>query len=753
MSRIISDEGPSEAEQQQDALLDAWCRTTVEPLEESERRRRVLEQLRDMTKQWVRYTMVTEFNLPATEDYGGRIFTTGSYRHNVHSSGSDIDVVLIAPERMTRQHFFTTLVDRLRERKGVTDLTFAEEAIVPIISFVFEGVDIDLSFCAIRMTHVPDTIDMLDNRVLIGLDEVSVRSVNGVRVAQLLIDLVPNKSVFRAALRFVKHWAKRRGVYSAKLGYPSGIGWAILVAKVCQCYPNQNGAGVVARFFRFYRSWFKPNAHGGQPNSAVFLTPSLIPPNPIAGVPKCWDPKGSVRDAQALFPVITPAYPYQNACYNVSRMTLATLCEEFAKGHELVTRMFDSCAPEAPRLAAVAAAAVDKAAAAAAGSPGGKAGDAAAAAPELGPEPYGLWSHLQKPYEFFTCFNYYLHVTVSSTAVSDYDRWVDFVEAKMRFLWTESGQNRGAAFECYPQVKIRVFSGRFEDPKQVDEMQRIKAFEKAKTQRNMSLSASPGGDHTSVARSAAAAAALKNASPIGGLAAASPDARGLASPLVGAAPSASPKRDAGAGLYSAHFYFGLTMNAEGDNAAGAASPKAAQQKPAQPNLPEIVRAWQNIVREKMTSNTKLPTVEIQRARDLPTWLPGRAPAAPVTAAPGADAAAGEKRERDAVAADAQRKPVQPTVTSPGGRAVDRAPLSPGTPGGRTAVALNFASGGKAETNGAAPSPKLPTAPAFLALPTAGAATSAAVPQAKTAAPLPPPAEPEPSSDELLGFDF
>lgn len=71
---------------------------------------------------------------------------------------------------------------------------------------------------------------------LIGLDGAGIRSLNGVRVAQVLLNLVPPSSMksFRTTLRAVREWAVVHGLYSNVLGFLGGVNWAILVVRIVQ---------------------------------------------------------------------------------------------------------------------------------------------------------------------------------------------------------------------------------------------------------------------------------------------------------------------------------------------------------------------------------------------------------------------------------------------------------------------------------------------------------------------------------------
>jgi len=46
-----------------------------------------------------------------------------------------------------------------------------------------------------------------------------------------------------------------KGIYSNALGFLGGVSWAMLVARVCQLYPNAAASTLVLKFFLVFSKW------------------------------------------------------------------------------------------------------------------------------------------------------------------------------------------------------------------------------------------------------------------------------------------------------------------------------------------------------------------------------------------------------------------------------------------------------------------------------------------------------------------
>jgi len=276
-------------------------------------------------------------------------------------------------------------------------------AYTPVVKFEMDGVKIDMIFASVsdckwlkttKMAARPDVIVRkvdqgnkddnenddsssdgegteetmrVDDAVLIGLDESSVRSVNGVRVAQFLLDAIAMTSAerrrdddggegdgpppsdhtmttatvaspidatslrrlenFRLTLRIVKAWARNHGLYANVLGFLGGVNWAVLVCWVCERNPDESPSKLLQIFFRTFANWKWP----------VPVSLSKQQNNPPAGVLPLptWDPVKNYRDSKHVMPIITPCYPPMNSSYNVGEPQLRRMRDELLRASKL----------------------------------------------------------------------------------------------------------------------------------------------------------------------------------------------------------------------------------------------------------------------------------------------------------------------------------------------------------------------------------------------------------------------------------
>jgi len=224
---------------------------------------------------------------------------------------------------------------------------------------------------------IPEDVDLLDQNNLKNLDDKSVLSLNGCRVTDQILKLVPNIPNFRMTLRCIKMWAKRRAVYSNVVGLLGGVSWALLVARICQLYPSAVPSTLASRFFRVYEIWKWPN-----PVLLNTITDGNL------GL-KVWNPKIHPKDRTHLMPIITPAYPAMNSTYNVSESTLSLLKQELGRGRKICDNI------------------------------------------EKG---NGSWTELFEPSDFFVRYKAYVQVDIIAPTEEDHRKWEGWIESRLRFL-------------------------------------------------------------------------------------------------------------------------------------------------------------------------------------------------------------------------------------------------------------------------------------------------------------------------------
>eukprot|EP00980_Cylindrotheca_fusiformis_P001687 scaffold381_cov138-Cylindrotheca_fusiformis.AAC.23 len=399
---------PTSLEKSFDDSLQAFIAENV-PLESTEgiqRRERVLNRMGALCRDWIKAVCLKR-GLPNDVVYsaGGQLFTSGSYRLGVHEPGADIDTILVAPNVCSRQEFFGTLpvdesqpensqamrdpaslAERIRTHPDVTNFVPVEGAAVPILTFDWEGVNIDLLFARLNSASVPEDFDIDNDAVLDGVDSATEKSLNGPRVTNLIAALVSGNTkryqTFLAVVRCVRKWAKNRGLYSNKMGYWGGVNINIAVALCVQLYPNASPATLLRKFFLVFKTWRWPNP--------IMLTK----PHDAGYGLQVWSPQA--HNARQVAPMITPAYPAMNSTLSVSRQTLQILHEEFCRGHDILDKLWKQHHSDDTET-------LD-------------------------------WDELFRPSDFFIAYPYYLSLCIVGPTQADAQAWAGFVESRLRKL-------------------------------------------------------------------------------------------------------------------------------------------------------------------------------------------------------------------------------------------------------------------------------------------------------------------------------
>ncbi|KAE8998783.1 hypothetical protein PF010_g17195 [Phytophthora fragariae] len=342
------------------------------------RRSLILAELRSIFRLWVKRVCMDK-GVPEdmAADAGGQILVSGSYRLGVNEPGADIDTICVAPRHVTREDFFSSLKDIFLQHPKVSNLVAIEGAIVPILTFDYEEINIDLQIAILPRNSIPENLNILDDHVLVGVDPATEKSLNGPRVTELMIKLTPNRESFISVLRIVRRWAKRRGLYSNKMGYLGGVNWCILVCFINQLYPTAAPSTLLLRFFMVLNNWKWP------------LAIQLCKTQDANLGLDVWNANAGHNRYQVM-PILTPAYPSMNSSFNVSTHSLTVMKEEFKRGLTIVQDVLSKGGSE--------------------------------------------WGPLFEPSDFFAVHQHYLAVEVYAEKQEEEQAWCGFCESRMRKL-------------------------------------------------------------------------------------------------------------------------------------------------------------------------------------------------------------------------------------------------------------------------------------------------------------------------------
>lgn len=273
-----------------------------------------------------------------------KVLTFGSFRLGIIRPTSDIDTLVLIPSSVSRDRFFTEFITQILPLDSdVTECLSVTDARVPIAKVKFRGVYLDILVACVPPETIQLDMEAVEDSLIFQVDEKCMKSMNGIRVADKILKLVPNPRTFREAARLIKFWAQTRCIYSNSVGYFGGVSWSMAVARVCQLYPNFSAKQIVERFFYTFSSWpwdeHKPIVLC-VPNE-IKIPPALIRQQgpSVFSQFKDWNPQKYPSDRFQIMPVITPIFPSHNTTYNVTDSQKKVIVDELKRGKEIIQLM------------------------------------------------------------------------------------------------------------------------------------------------------------------------------------------------------------------------------------------------------------------------------------------------------------------------------------------------------------------------------------------------------------------------------
>lgn len=167
------------------------------------------------------------------------------------------------------------------------------------MKLTFYGVQMDLLMTRIQaeylhlLLNLPTDMGEFKNY---SISDKELKCMNGYRTSLYLLRYIKKYPNFQVALKAIKMWARNKGVYSQVYGYLGGAAFSIMLAKICQLYPNYSALRLLDRFFFIYATW-------------------------VWSIPVMLEKVSYMEPTDDEMTIYTPFEPFMNAAYGVSKMT------------------------------------------------------------------------------------------------------------------------------------------------------------------------------------------------------------------------------------------------------------------------------------------------------------------------------------------------------------------------------------------------------------------------------------------------
>ncbi|KAI9717742.1 MAG: hypothetical protein M1812_004471 [Candelaria pacifica] len=249
---------------------------------------------------------------------------TGSYGLGVWAVSCDIDCLCIGS--ISTSVFIQLARQRLKKAatQGVRILRTVKSASGTYFELEIQGVLLNLQYCP--ATEVVETWPRINQASvsdsMFDLPVTSRKKLNAWRDNYYLTHSIPDIPTFWLAHRFLRLWAAKRGILSAKFGYLSSFHLSLMLSRVCKLVSRDKGnptaPDIVRTFFNHYATFdfavhmvFDPDVHAPKPRYQ--------------------------RTSREHLVILTLHAPVINAAYSISMNSLPTLVEELKRADRLMS--------------------------------------------------------------------------------------------------------------------------------------------------------------------------------------------------------------------------------------------------------------------------------------------------------------------------------------------------------------------------------------------------------------------------------
>ncbi|KAJ2998054.1 hypothetical protein NUW58_g442 [Xylaria curta] len=185
----------------------------------------------------------------------------GSYGLGVWTASSDVDCLCIGP--ISTKTFFALAAQRIRkaEYRGIRLQRRVNAHSGTMLELEVLGIKMELHYCpsTIIAETWPQAMRLPATDPVFALSTQTLSKLKPVRDMYYIRRTLPDYAAFRTAYHLIRHWAKQRGIYSAKFGLLSGIQISILLSRVCKLLSREGMAvplpSILTTFFRHYANF------------------------------------------------------------------------------------------------------------------------------------------------------------------------------------------------------------------------------------------------------------------------------------------------------------------------------------------------------------------------------------------------------------------------------------------------------------------------------------------------------------------